>query len=275
MDVVDEVAKQIGAINTIVRLKDGRLKGYNTDWMAAIGAVERQLISMRKGYKKRSEQVRFREEPLDERPLEGKHVVVLGAGGAARGMVFGAVERGAAQLTVVNRTLERAEKLIAEMSGSTKSCVCRAITPDVFAKGELTDVDVIMNSTSVGMHPHEDVSPVNEVSTAPELAVSPKSLLHSSRASNPHKYRLLFSSHALFHPLPPQSLLRKGQVVFDAVYTPRRTKLLMDAEAKGCEIVDGVEMFVGQALKQYELWTGTEPPRDVMEAAILKKLGIH
>jgi 3-dehydroquinate dehydratase/shikimate dehydrogenase len=58
--------------------------------------------------------------------------------------------------------------------------------------------------------------------------------------------------------------------VFDAVYTPRDTRLLKDAAAAGCLTVDGVAMFVGQAVEQFKLFTGCQaPPVDVMEAALL------
>lgn len=61
-------------------------------------------------------------------------------------------------------------------------------------------------------------------------------------------------------------------VVFDAVYNPRETRLLREAKGQGCVVVDGVEMFVGQALKQFELWTGMKPPIAVMEDAVLRGL---
>jgi shikimate 5-dehydrogenase len=56
------------------------------------------------------------------------------------------------------------------------------------------------------------------------------------------------------------------------VYTPRDTRLLRDAAAAGCKVVDGVEMFVGQAVEQFRLFTGAEAaPVEVMEAALLGK----
>lgn len=165
VDVVDEVAERIGAINTIVRLKDGRTKGYNTDWMAAIGAVERALLSLDPEYRRRQEApLRIREDEGMERPLNGKHVVLVGAGGAARGMAFGAVERGAKALTIVNRTIERAEKLVGEMKSMGKPCECTAMSTAAFQAGEAGQFEVVMNSTSIGMHPNEGDTPVHSVS---------------------------------------------------------------------------------------------------------------
>jgi shikimate dehydrogenase len=74
------------------------------------------------------------------------------------------------------------------------------------------------------------------------------------------------------HSVVPAALFRREQVVFDAVYNPRKTKLLGDAERAGCRIVSGVEMFLGQALVQFELWTGKKPPADVMRCVLEERL---
>jgi shikimate dehydrogenase len=72
----------------------------------------------------------------------------------------------------------------------------------------------------------------------------------------------------------PAELLHPGLTVFDAVYTPRRTRLLRDAAERGCRTVEGLEMFLGQALVQFRLWTGREPPKEVMRAVIEERLGM-
>ncbi len=72
--------------------------------------------------------------------------------------------------------------------------------------------------------------------------------------------------------LVPAHLLRPQLFVFDVVYNPRRTKLLRDAELVGCRVVEGVEMFIGQALVQFELWTGEKPPVDVMRQVVRERL---
>lgn len=123
LDVVDETARRIGAVNTIVRDGD-RLVGANTDWLGAVRALER------------------------ERPLSGARAVVLGAGGAARGVVFGLLQRGA-RVVVLNRSVKRAREL-ADALGA-------------HGAGSLGDLsgeacDVLVNATSVGLR--ADVSPV-------------------------------------------------------------------------------------------------------------------
>jgi shikimate dehydrogenase len=88
---------------------------------------------------------------------------------------------------------------------------------------------------------------------------------------------LLHCSPVGMHPavdqsLVPPALLREELVVFDAVYNPRRTKLLQDAQAAGSQIVPGLEMFLGQAYVQFELWTGHPAPREVMRQVVESRL---
>lgn len=72
--------------------------------------------------------------------------------------------------------------------------------------------------------------------------------------------------------LVPSELLHPGVTVFDAVYNPRRTLLLKQAAERGCQVVEGLEMFLGQALVQFELWTGHSPPIDIMRRVLEEKL---
>ena len=78
-------------------------------------------------------------------------------------------------------------------------------------------------------------------------------------------------------PHPDQSILdrklfRSGQFVFDIVYNPLKTKLLEEAESEGCRIVPGVEMFIHQAVFQFELWTGQAAPVDRMLRVVMEAL---
>ena len=124
VDEADDTARRIGAVNTVTRGDDGRLLGANTDWLGAVRALER------------------------ETKLAGARAVVLGAGGAARGVVFGLLERGA-RVAVLNRTPARARDLARALGAHASG-----------ALGELaqTDYDVLVNATSVGLA--EDRSPV-------------------------------------------------------------------------------------------------------------------
>jgi shikimate dehydrogenase len=84
LDGVDAAAAKIGAVNCVVA-RNGRLRGFNTDWIGAVRALIRNGADPR-----------------------GKRIAVLGAGGAARAAAYGLIKRGAARVTILNRTEERA-----------------------------------------------------------------------------------------------------------------------------------------------------------------------
>jgi shikimate dehydrogenase len=60
--------------------------------------------------------------------------------------------------------------------------------------------------------------------------------------------------------------------VMDCIYNPLKTQLLKDAEEVGCRTLDGVGMFVHQGAEQIKIWTGMEPPRELMKQIVLEKL---
>jgi shikimate dehydrogenase len=86
----------------------------------------------------------------------------------------------------------------------------------------------------------------------------------------------LANSHLLIHCTPigmhpkieescvPKELLHTGLTVMDIVYNPLNTQLLQDAQAAGCRTIQGVEMFLHQAVGQFELWTGESAPVETM-----------
>lgn len=78
--------------------------------------------------------------------------------------------------------------------------------------------------------------------------------------------------HSVKETCVPGALLRSGQVVFDMVYRPLRTRLLADAEAAGCTTIPGLEMLVNQAVLQFETWTGVAAPRAVMRDTLVAAL---
>eukprot|EP01023_Acetabularia_acetabulum_P042325 TRINITY_DN4172_c0_g2_i2.p1 TRINITY_DN4172_c0_g2~~TRINITY_DN4172_c0_g2_i2.p1 ORF type:complete len:605 (-),score=100.90 TRINITY_DN4172_c0_g2_i2:126-1940(-) len=139
-DDLDPITRKIGAVNTLIRQEDGSLMGYNTDWTAAISAIEQGV-----------------EAVTGSRDLHGKKVVVIGAGGAGRALVFGAMCKGA-QVYVANRSLSRAEQLLKEAPGAI------FVPLEKLWRGEVSG-DVLANSTSLGMHPDVDQSPVPDYVT--------------------------------------------------------------------------------------------------------------
>ncbi len=73
----------------------------------------------------------------------------------------------------------------------------------------------------------------------------------------------------------PAALHRPGTLVFDMVYQPLETRLLREARAAGCNVIDGLEMLVAQAAAQFEIWTGQPAPSADMRAAVAAHLGLE
>ena len=131
LDEVDEHARRIGAVNTVVH-ENGVMKGYNTDGPGFVEAL-RQVTS------------------IDE-----KRMLIIGAGGAARAIIYSLVQEPGVKVDILNRTPGKAIGLIEEFSFHDR---CRAVTIDEAAR-RLPDYDVIVQTTSVGMHPHVEETPI-------------------------------------------------------------------------------------------------------------------
>lgn len=72
-------------------------------------------------------------------------------------------------------------------------------------------------------------------------------------------------------PLSPD-ILQEGMTVMDIIYNPLQTRLLKEAEKRGCVTIDGLAMFIYQGAFQFELWTGKEAPVDLMRKTVLAEL---
>jgi shikimate dehydrogenase len=72
--------------------------------------------------------------------------------------------------------------------------------------------------------------------------------------------------------LIPSSLFRPEQVVFDIVYTPLETKLLSEARKNGLKVISGIEMFINQAVLQFEHFTGVDAPVEIMRQVVMEHL---
>ena len=139
LDEVDDWATEAGAVNTIVH-RGGRLTGHNTDGQGFLRAL-REV----RGFFPR-----------------GRRVLVLGAGGAARGVVLALIREGVGQLTIANRTLSRAQRLcrLAEDGGVSSQAV--PLAGDTLAAAAAT-ADLIVNCTTMGMShgPDENGAPLS------------------------------------------------------------------------------------------------------------------
>jgi len=127
LDEIDEITENIGAVNTVVKL-DGKLKGYNTDYLGALKAIEERIS------------------------IDGKNVLMIGAGGVSKAISFGLKGKGA-KVTITDIDVVKAKEL-AENAGLKQIDV-----NDV----EGIDADILVNATPVGMHPNVDRLPVKKI----------------------------------------------------------------------------------------------------------------
>jgi shikimate dehydrogenase len=145
LDDVDSTARKIGAVNTVVN-EEGKLLGYNTDGLGALEAL--------------------REEGVDP---EGKKIVVIGAGGASRAITFQLASI-CSKLVILNRTRIRAVKLAGELASVGSVVEGGSLTLKSLGSS-LNDSDILINTTSVGMHPDVNESPVPEEFLHKDLVV--------------------------------------------------------------------------------------------------------
>ncbi|MHB1006925.1 MAG: shikimate dehydrogenase [Chloroflexota bacterium] len=210
VDAVDPSARHVGAINTIVN-REGSLTGYNTDGTGFLRALRAEG-----GF-----------EP------SGATALLLGAGGAARGVAFALLGAGLRRLTIANRQRERAERLAADLADldPPPSVTIAPWTADALSRA--TEYDLVVNATTIGMWrgPAEGQSPLLATALGP------------------------------------------GILVCDLVYNPAETPLLASARAAGARALGGLPMLVYQGAEAFTLWTGLPAPVEVMRAAAARALG--
>jgi 3-dehydroquinate dehydratase / shikimate dehydrogenase len=195
LDLVDPLARRIGAANTVWR-KAGKWRGTNTDADGVIRPLERHVR------------------------LNKSSVLLVGNGGAGRGAAF-ALKAAGAKLAITGRNIDRVRAL-------ASACDAEPLTRD---QSIARMFDVLVHSTPLGMYPKVEQS--------------------------------------FFDAKIPAKL------VFDMVYNPLDTLLVRMAADQGATPIRGLEMFLEQASRQFEIWTGETAPHAVMEKAALEALETH
>jgi 3-dehydroquinate dehydratase/shikimate dehydrogenase len=192
LDVVDPLAKRIGAVNTVWR-KAGKWRGTNTDVPGVTGPLSKLLR------------------------LQKSSVLIVGNGGAARSAAFALADAGS-RIALVGRNIDRVRSL-------GKICGAEPLIREQLAGRHF---DAVVHATPLGMFPH-----VNE---------------------------------CFFDGKIP------ADVVFDMVYNPLETVLIRNAREQGLTVIPGLDMFIEQAVRQFEIWTGGSAPRAAMMKAAVEAL---
>ena len=180
-----DVRGSIGAINCVVRGEDDALIGTNTD---AAGFYA----------------------PIADLDIDGAPVVVIGAGGGARAVLFALARMNVGRVTILNRNPLKGAALLASFGLKGNALPLTAPIPPAA---------LLVNASVLGM------------AGQPPLTID-------------------------LDPLPDDA------VVYDIVYAPLETALLAAARSRGLDVVDGLEMLIGQAAAAFEMFFGQAPPRD-------------
>jgi len=146
-DELDESARLMGAANLLHFAPDGRTIGYSSDGWAALKSLEEENVT-----------------------VEGARVAILGGGGAARSLALTFARAGVEEITLLNRTVERAARIADEAKSLGVPVQALPLDEDTLHQ-TLDRSTLLVNSTSVGMHPHEDESPVPAGVLRGEVAV--------------------------------------------------------------------------------------------------------
>jgi shikimate dehydrogenase len=197
LDIIDSSAQTLGAVNTLIVRRDedrtSTIAGHNTDSQGFVGALQQG------GFE----------------PEGGSRAVVVGAGGSARAVVFGLLWSGTREITVLNRTLGRAQALVfdlGEQHGWASRLRALPLTPQALIESARA-ADLLVNTTSLGMWPQVNGS------IWPEDVPVPSHL-----------------------------------TVFDLVYNPLETRLLRQTRQSGARGIDGLGMLVRQGALAFGMW---------------------
>lgn len=190
---IDSLAEKIGAVNTLVRTEDG-YKGYNTDMTGLLRAMK-------------SDGVR----------IEGEDVIVLGAGGVGRAVVFLCASSGAKSVRILNRSVDKAEALAAEVNRSAGTDIVSAMALGDYKKllDGAKNRYVVLQCTSVGLYPNMGDAVIEDKE---------------------------FYGYVKFG--------------YDLIYSPAKTRFMGLVENNGGKAFNGLKMLLYQALDAYELWNG-------------------
>jgi shikimate dehydrogenase len=210
-DELDDSAKLMGAANLLHFRGDGATVGYSSDGWAAVKSLEEEGA-----------------------PVRGRSIAIVGGGGSARSLALTFAREGAREILLLNRTVERAQRIaeeVAQFNIPVRAATLEAST----CAAELEGADVVVNTTSLGMHPRADESPIN-AQVLEALA----------------------------------SGARNNLAVYDIVYNPLETRLLREARAAGLKGVDGLGMLIYTNVFAVQQCAGLEiSPAVMREEALL------
>jgi shikimate dehydrogenase len=199
IDEPDKMSAAIGSANTLLN-KDNKIYAYNTDGLGALKAIEYAGID-----------------------INFKRILIIGNGGSARAIAVTLATHGA-RIIIAGRNPSRTRAL----SEYINNLGFESASADIYecSRDMLSEIDIVINTTPVGMNPDQHLSPIDP------------------------------------------ALLSNKNTVFDIVYAPDMTRLLLEADKAGSQIIKGIEMLVYQGAEQFKIWTGTDAPIDEIRKSL-------
>jgi shikimate dehydrogenase len=207
---VSEIAQAVGAVNTVWRNNNHGWSGTNTDVEGFIAPLK-----------------------TNNRDWSQTTTVILGYGGAARAVVAGCLQLGCKQIHVVGRSWEKLTQFQQSWHNSPLPITIN-IHPWEQLPELISQADLLVNTTPVGMYPHVEQSPVDAAT---------------------------------------MQKLSKNAISYDLIYTPNPTQFLQLAKQQGAQTIDGLEMLVQQGASALKIWLGQTPPVDIMRQSLQQHLG--
>ena len=215
LDELDSLAKEIGAVNFIIKTPEGKLKGFNTDGM---------------GYAQSLEEI-FKQK---QEKLQGKKAVILGAGGAGNAVAFALAEKGM-RIVILNRTVAKARDLADKINWYFNK-----ISDDMVKFGgeeliatEIRDADAIINVSTKGsageMEKYSALAPV-------ALPANEKNIKENLKQA-----KTLLNT------------IKREAIVSDIVLGKKLTPLLQSGKDAGFDILDGIPMVINQGVEAFWL----------------------
>ena len=201
---VSTVAQSVGAVNTVWRQENG-WGGTNTDVVGFLAPLRRHNMDWKT-----------------------KTAVILGNGGAARAVVAGCCQLGIKKIYVIGRNREKLTQFQTSWFNSPMN-VALDVHPWEALPSLLSETDLLVNTTPVGMYPLTDQSPVAETDL---------------------------------------NQLKPNTIAYDLIYRPRPTKFLQFAAARGAIIIDGLEMLVQQGAAALQLWLQQPVNVEIMQQSL-------
>jgi shikimate dehydrogenase len=232
-------AAAAGAVNTLRFFRDGdvvRIEGDNTDGAGLVRDIERNL----------------------GRSFARQRVLLLGAGGAARGVILPILAAGVAQLDIANRTASRAEAL-----------------RDHFA-ADASGYGVVLTAVAAAqMLPFDQAVPTSLSAEASTTAAVASSAMTSDAPAQRYDIVINGTSSSIGGTLPdlPAGAIGVGTLVYDMMYGATPTPFLVASRAAGADIADGLGMLVEQAAESFLLWRGVRPDGQPVLASLRAQMG--